>query len=39
MSSYLSRFIGADRLPRNLPAFDIDVYFRLPAETIEAIRE
>jgi TnpA family transposase len=39
MSSYLSRFIGADRLPRNLPAFDIDVYFRLPADTIQAIRD
>jgi TnpA family transposase len=38
MSSYLSRFIGADRLPRNLADIDIDVFFRLPADTIEALK-
>lgn len=39
MSSYLSRYIGADRLPKNLSSFDVEVYFQLPAETVEAIRE
>jgi hypothetical protein len=39
MSSYLSRYIGASRLPRNLPDFDVDIYFQLPAKTIAAIRE
>ena len=39
MSGYMSRYIGADRLPRNLSSFDIDIYFRLPAETIKAIKE
>lgn len=39
MPSYLSRYIGAERLPRNLPDFDVDIYFQLPAETIEAIRD
>lgn len=39
MSIYLSRFIGADRLPSNLSDFDIDVYFRLPADTVAAIKD
>jgi TnpA family transposase len=39
MSGYLSRYIGADRLPRNLSDFDIEIYFRLPAETIQAIKQ
>ena len=39
MSSYLSRYIGQDRLPRNLAPFDIDVYFRLPVETVKAIKD
>ncbi len=39
MSSYLSRYIGADRLPTNLSNFDIDVYFRLPTDTVAALKE
>lgn len=37
MSSYMSRYIGADRLPRKLSEFDLDIYFRLPAETVASI--
>jgi len=39
MSSYLSRYVGADRLPKNLSSFDVEVYFQLPAETVSAIQE
>jgi TnpA family transposase len=39
MSNYLLRYVGADRLPRNLSEFDVEIYFRLPKETIEIIRE
>lgn len=38
MSIYLTRYIGADRLPGNLSDVDLDVYFRLPADTIDAIK-
>lgn len=39
MSGYLTRFIGTDRLPKNLSSFDLDMYFRLPADTLAAIKE
>lgn len=39
MSSYLSRYIGAARLPRNLPEFDVDIHFQLSPESVEAIRD
>lgn len=38
MSGYLSRSIGADRLPTKLSAFDVDVFFHLPADAIDAIK-
>lgn len=39
MSIYLSRHIGADRLPSNLSDFDLDVYFRLPTDMLAAIKK
>jgi TnpA family transposase len=35
----MKRYIGADHLPRGVSEFDVDTYFRLPKETIEAIQE
>ena len=37
MSGYQSRFIGLERLPKSLSAFDVDLYFRLSADLIEAV--
>jgi TnpA family transposase len=37
-TSFLSRYIGADRLPRSLSTFDIDLYFSLPKDSAEAIK-
>lgn len=39
MWGYLSRYVGAELLPRNVSELDINLYFRLPAETIKAIKE
>lgn len=39
MSGYLTRFIGTDRLPKNLSSFDLDMYFRLPADMLAAIKD
>lgn len=39
VSSYLSRYIGVEQLPRKLTEFDIEVYFSLPEATIEALRK
>ena len=36
--SYMSRFIGADSLPKNLSDYDVGIYFALPKETVEAIK-
>ncbi len=38
MGSYQSRYIGVDRLPRILPDCDLDLYFRLPADSVLAIK-
>lgn len=37
MSSYLTRYVGADSLPRNISDLDVSVYFRLMPEDTEEI--
>lgn len=39
VSSYLTRYVGLEQLPRKLSDFDVDVYFRLPEATLEAIKQ
>lgn len=39
MLNFHSRFIGVDRLPRSLSELDVDVFFRLPQASINALRE
>ncbi|MEO7324962.1 MAG: Tn3 family transposase [Dokdonella sp.] len=37
MSGYQSRFIGLERLPKNLSAFDVDLYFRLSTDLLQEV--
>lgn len=39
MTSFLLRYIGADRLPRSLSDFDVEQFFCLPKESLESIRD
>ncbi len=37
MSSYLTRYVGADRLPRNISDLDVGIYFKLSSHDVEEI--